>query len=180
MNKRYNLSTKKTVFGLTFVLLSILFLAYNAGMNSSIEALSDNSNLTITETTKGYAFHEPKDDWVYGRDEYTELIPYEEDRGELISEENEIVVDISDEESLYVENSSDEESYDTESSNTDIQEDDVCGLTYDPEKGFLEVVSCTNDNGHITYRMYDYLSDTTFIVQLFNGEIEQCYTDNLY
>lgn len=175
--KQYNLNAKKflTVFGLTFVLLSILFLVYNAGMNSSTEALSTNSDLTVTETEDGYAIHKPQDNWVYGRDEYDKLIPYEEDR-KLPSEGAEVV-------GTSEENLSNEKLSDVVSSDKTIQPDtnkDICGLTYNPEKGFLEVVSCTNDNGHITYRMYDYLSNTTFVIQLFNGQIENTYTDNPY
>ncbi len=161
LNKRYIVS-----IGIVLGIFVLMACTYFAGMNSGVEALSTNSDLTVTETVDGYAIHEPNDSWVYGRDPYIELIPYTDEDSEEYPDENQL---------NNIEENTDNENY----GNEDVWEDTEpqCGIGYDLEKGNIEVVQFNYDNetGQATYVLYDYSTDLTFTVVLNHYGVVEAY-----
>ena len=154
---KLKLNNRFLVSGVVIVAMIVLIsCVYLAGMNSGVEATSTNSDCTISETEDGVAFHEPNDSWVYGKDEYSKLIPYEE-------ETNNIQEDTSNSNENYLGNSDNDSEY---NSNNPGSIDTGCDIGYDIEKGNLEVVSFSYENGEATYKLYDYSTDLTFTVTL--------------
>ena len=160
LHNRFLVSTV-AIIGI-IVLISCVYLA---GMNSGVEATSTNSDCTISETEDGVAIHEPNDSWVYGKDEYSELIPYEE-------ETNNIQEDTSNSNENYLDNSDNDSEY---NSNNPGSIDTGCDIGYDIEKGNLEVVSFSYENGEATYKLYDYSTDLTFTIRLRHSGVVEAY-----